>query len=244
MQRRLSTCSGLCSPRWPHVGLTTSFPLSPESSLPGSKARRTMTPFASVWARIALTASEPSSFLGTPPLFLGETVSLSLQPSASSGYWMTGDASPPGAPHPTWVHVGFPWDFPTGIRLGVRRWAILVKWFFFFSFFSSRSKIMRGGMQELPVAVCTTTCTKSIWRKKDNIQWEERRGSLVSIRFLAPGVCEAWLLLFIWNFPNSSAIKKKKKFTFNAGDTGDAGSIPGHEDPLEEEMATHLLILA
>ena len=30
----------------------------------------------------------------------------------------------------------------------------------------------------------------------------------------------------------------------NAGDSGDLGSIPGWEDPLEEEMATHSSILA
>ena len=30
----------------------------------------------------------------------------------------------------------------------------------------------------------------------------------------------------------------------NAGDTGDAGSILGREDPLEKEMATHSSILA
>ena len=30
----------------------------------------------------------------------------------------------------------------------------------------------------------------------------------------------------------------------NAGDSGDTGSIPGLEDPLEEEMATHPRILA
>ena len=29
----------------------------------------------------------------------------------------------------------------------------------------------------------------------------------------------------------------------NAGDTGDSGWIPGWEDPLEEEMATHSTIL-
>ena len=29
----------------------------------------------------------------------------------------------------------------------------------------------------------------------------------------------------------------------NAGDTGDTGLIPGLEDPLEEEMATHSSIL-
>jgi len=30
----------------------------------------------------------------------------------------------------------------------------------------------------------------------------------------------------------------------NEGDTGDAGLIPGQEDPLEKEMATHSSILA
>ena len=30
----------------------------------------------------------------------------------------------------------------------------------------------------------------------------------------------------------------------NAGDTGDVGSTPGSEDPLEKEMATHFSILA
>ena len=35
-----------------------------------------------------------------------------------------------------------------------------------------------------------------------------------------------------------------KEFTCNVGDTGDAGSIPGWEDPLEEGMATHSSSLA
>ena len=30
----------------------------------------------------------------------------------------------------------------------------------------------------------------------------------------------------------------------NAGDTGDAGSVPGQEDPLEKEVAIHSSILA
>ena len=34
-----------------------------------------------------------------------------------------------------------------------------------------------------------------------------------------------------------------KESVCNAGDTGDEGSIPGSEDPLEEEMATHSSIL-
>ena len=38
--------------------------------------------------------------------------------------------------------------------------------------------------------------------------------------------------------------KKKKKTTCNTGGGGDAGSIPGSEDPLEEEMETHSSILA
>ena len=35
-----------------------------------------------------------------------------------------------------------------------------------------------------------------------------------------------------------------KNLLANAGDTRDAGSIPGSEDPLEKEMATHSNILA
>ena len=35
-----------------------------------------------------------------------------------------------------------------------------------------------------------------------------------------------------------------KNLPAHAGDAGDAGSIPGWEDPLKEEMATHSSILA
>ena len=35
-----------------------------------------------------------------------------------------------------------------------------------------------------------------------------------------------------------------KNLSVSAGDTGDIGSIPGQEDQLEEEMATHSSILA
>ena len=35
-----------------------------------------------------------------------------------------------------------------------------------------------------------------------------------------------------------------KNLPANAGDARDMGSIPGSEDPLEEEMATHSSILA
>ena len=35
-----------------------------------------------------------------------------------------------------------------------------------------------------------------------------------------------------------------KESTYNAGDTGNAGLIPGSGDPLEKEMATHSSILA
>ena len=35
-----------------------------------------------------------------------------------------------------------------------------------------------------------------------------------------------------------------KSLLANAGDVRDSGSIPGWEDPLEEEMATHSSILA
>ena len=42
-------------------------------------------------------------------------------------------------------------------------------------------------------------------------------------------------------FPDGSAAKES---TCPAGDTGDVSLIPGSEDPLEEEMATHSRILA
>ena len=42
-------------------------------------------------------------------------------------------------------------------------------------------------------------------------------------------------------FPGGSALKN---LPANAGDAGDTGSIPGWEDPLEEEMAAHPSILA
>ena len=35
-----------------------------------------------------------------------------------------------------------------------------------------------------------------------------------------------------------------KESTYNAGDARDSGSIPGQENPLEKEMATHSSILA
>ena len=44
-----------------------------------------------------------------------------------------------------------------------------------------------------------------------------------------------------WGFPDGSASKES---ACNAGDTGDAGLIPGWADPLEEEMAAHSSILA
>ena len=42
-------------------------------------------------------------------------------------------------------------------------------------------------------------------------------------------------------FPGGAVVKN---LPANAGDARDAGSIPGLEDPLEEEMATHSSILA
>ena len=42
-------------------------------------------------------------------------------------------------------------------------------------------------------------------------------------------------------FSDGSAAKES---TCHSGDTGDVSSIPGSEDPLEEEMATHSSILA
>ena len=41
-----------------------------------------------------------------------------------------------------------------------------------------------------------------------------------------------------WGFPGGS---DGKEFAFSAGDSG---SVPGGEDPLEKEMATHSSILA
>ena len=41
-----------------------------------------------------------------------------------------------------------------------------------------------------------------------------------------------------------TVVLEVKNPSANAGDTKDAGSIPGREDPLEEEMATHSSILA
>ena len=42
-------------------------------------------------------------------------------------------------------------------------------------------------------------------------------------------------------FPGGAEVKNPLA---NAGDSGDLGSIPGWEDPLEEEMATHSSVLA
>ena len=42
-------------------------------------------------------------------------------------------------------------------------------------------------------------------------------------------------------FPGNAVVKNPP---VSAADTRDAGSIPGWEDPLEKEMATHFNILA
>ena len=44
-----------------------------------------------------------------------------------------------------------------------------------------------------------------------------------------------------FSFPGGSAVKN---LPAHAGDTGEAGLIPGREDPLQKEMATHSSILA
>ena len=49
------------------------------------------------------------------------------------------------------------------------------------------------------------------------------------------------MLNYLGGFPSSSAVKNPPN---NAVDTGDAGSILGWEDLLEEGMATHSSILA
>ena len=43
-----------------------------------------------------------------------------------------------------------------------------------------------------------------------------------------------------WGLPGGSGVKN---LPANAGDTGDASSIPASEDPLEEEVATHPVFL-
>ena len=48
-------------------------------------------------------------------------------------------------------------------------------------------------------------------------------------------------ILFLWRLPQWLSGKES---ACNAGATGDAGSIPGSGDPLEEGMATHSSILA
>ena len=48
----------------------------------------------------------------------------------------------------------------------------------------------------------------------------------------------------IWPIKASQVVLMAKNPLANARDTGDAGQIPGQEDPLEEEMATHSRILA
>ena len=50
-----------------------------------------------------------------------------------------------------------------------------------------------------------------------------------------------WSKSRIWGFPDDSVVKHPPT---NAGDTRDAGLMPGWEDPLEKEKATHSSILA
>ena len=49
------------------------------------------------------------------------------------------------------------------------------------------------------------------------------------------------LIILPLGVPGGSEVKDRP---VNAGDTRDTHSIPGQEDPLEEEMATHSSILA
>ena len=48
------------------------------------------------------------------------------------------------------------------------------------------------------------------------------------------------IFLELQDFPGGTVVKNLRA---NAGDTRDAGSIPGQEDPLEEESAAHFSIL-
>ena len=63
---------------------------------------------------------------------------------------------------------------------------------------------------------------------------------------LNPGFPRCWQILYHLSyqpvvFPDGSM---RKEHACNAGDTGDAGSVPGWEDPLEKEMAIHSIIFA
>ena len=52
-----------------------------------------------------------------------------------------------------------------------------------------------------------------------------------------------YILIIIWQQSIGGKISKNVDFP-GAGDSEDAGLIPGQEDPLEEKMATHSSILA
>ena len=49
------------------------------------------------------------------------------------------------------------------------------------------------------------------------------------------------MIILVSGFSGDAVVKN---LPANAGDTGGPGSIPGWEDPLEKEMATHSSILA
>ena len=71
------------------------------------------------------------------------------------------------------------------------------------------------------------------WRGEINqIKREHTERSLINKQFV-------W-----WLLRASQVAQSLKSLPAHAEDTGDLGSVPGWEDPLEEEMATHSSILA
>ena len=54
---------------------------------------------------------------------------------------------------------------------------------------------------------------------------------------------EVWRCSLVWGMPTRVTLAVKN-LPGRAGDAGDMGLIPGWEDPLEKEMATHSSILA
>ena len=72
----------------------------------------------------------------------------------------------------------------------------------------------------------------------DNHKGPHFKSSLVwpSSTVTQPGNIDIW--------GHKASVSAVKNLPANAGDIGDAGSVLGREDPLEEEMATHSCILA
>ena len=128
----------------------------------------------------------------------------------------------------------------------------------------TRRKGEEQGLEECCEQKCTTGvfmayeitdvyefCGNTEWALLDEVGWfagcwldDARQVSKANIYGKAAG-CQADISHvhseFLMAFPNDSVDKES---SCSAGDSGDLGLIPGWEDPLEEEMATHSSILA